>query len=183
VYSAPSGATNDWLFMGDSITFITMPRAFSDLPSLVEKAKAGDYPAIIDAAIGGTTTVTAEDAIVETMKGFPGKYVVLAYGTNDHSDDFQMESLVKSVIAAGKTPVVPHMPWADGADTQMKGPIINGIIDDLYKKYPQIVVGPDLWALFLNRTDLIPSGDIHPNSAGQEVLRTAWSTVLAKTIP
>ena len=64
-------------------------------------------------------------------------------------------------------------------DIQANGPIINGMIDALYAKYPQILRGPDLWAAFLDRTDLIPSGDVHPNSAGQEVLRQQWASVMA----
>lgn len=178
VHSAPLGATDDWLFMGDSITFISLPRAFSDLPALVHGAKPGFYPAVIDAAIGGTTTMTALAAFDTTTANFPGQYVVLAYGTNDNLNEFKMEDLVLKVIAQGKTPVVPHMPWSDTSGVQAKAPTFNASIDALYLKYPQIVKGPDLWAFFTNRTDLIPSGDVHPNSAGQEQLRMQWANVL-----
>src|SRR4029078_7791486 len=34
VYSAPCGASDAWLFMGDSITYITTPHAFSAAPPL-----------------------------------------------------------------------------------------------------------------------------------------------------
>jgi hypothetical protein len=71
------------------------------------------------------------------------------------------------------------MPWSDTAGVQTDGPLINAQIDALYAKYPQIVKGPDLWQLFMNRTDLIPSGDVHPNQQGQEVLRQAWAQVMA----
>jgi lysophospholipase L1-like esterase len=179
VYSAPAGADDDWLFMGDSITFITTPRAFSDLPDLCAKAAPGRYPAVIDAAIGGTNTGTAQAIIGDYLKSFLGRFVVLAYGTNDHAASFQMESLVTAVIAAGKVPVVPHMPWSDTMGVQTDGPLINAAIDALYVKYPQILKGPDLWQLFMNRTDLIPSGDVHPNQQGQEVLRQAWAQVIA----
>jgi hypothetical protein len=178
VHSAPSGATDSWLFMGDSITFISLPRAFSDLPALVQAAKPAYYPAIIDAAIGGTSTSTALLAIDDTLAHFPGRFVVLAYGTNDHPAEFQMEALVKKVIAAGKVPVVPHMPWSDQRTTE--GPQNNAIIDALYAAYPEIVRGPDLWSAFLGRTDLIPAGDVHPNSQGQEVLRQQWAAAMAK---
>jgi hypothetical protein len=79
----------------------------------------------------------------------------------------------------GKVPVVPHMPWSDTASAQANGPIINAAIDALYVKYPQILRGPDLWTAFMNRTDLIPSGDVHPNSMGQEFLRQQWANVMA----
>lgn len=182
VFSTPHGATDAWMFMGDSITYITMPYAWNDLPSLVNMARPDRRPAVINAAIGGTNTGTAVSIIDDTMSGFPGRYVVLAYGTNDNVSQggtFEMETLVMDVLAVGKVPVVPHMPWSDTASVQANGPIINSAIDALYVKYPQILRGPDLWAAFMNRTDLIPSGDVHPNSAGQEFLRQQWASVMA----
>jgi GDSL-like Lipase/Acylhydrolase family len=176
VHAAPSCPSDDWLFMGDSITYMSTTYAFSDLPDLVHQEKPNYNPAVIDAAIGGTNTNTALLAIDATMKDFPGRFVVLAYGTNDHANDYHMEELVQKVIAAGKTPVVPHMPWSASAS---EGPAINAQIDALYMKYPTLVKGPDLWAVFLNRTDLIPATDIHPNAAGQEVLRKAWADTMA----
>ena len=181
VYSAPSGPTDDWLFMGDSITFISLMRAFCDLPKLVTAAAPTHVPAVIDAARGGTNTGTATGTIDATMTGYPGRYVVLAYGTNDHPNGFVMEKLVQKVIAAGKIPVVPHMPWASQASIQSEGPVINAAIDALYAKYPQILRGPDLWTFFTNRTDLIPAGDIHPNAMGQVELRKQWALTMAGT--
>jgi hypothetical protein len=178
VHAAPSGATDDWLFMGDSITFISTPRAFSDLPALANAGKPTHYPAVIDAAIGGTNTVTASAVIDDTMSLFPGQFVVLAYGTNDQPNNYQMETLVQHVIAAGKTPVVPHMPWSATSTIQTNGPPINAQIDALYAKYPQIVRGPDLWTFFSGRTDLIPATDVHPNAAGQEALRQEWANLM-----
>jgi hypothetical protein len=180
VHSAPRGASDSWLLMGDSITFISTAYYGSDLPALVQKADPARYPALAPAAIGGTNTVTALAAIDETMRDFPGRFVTLNYGTNDHANDYHMEELVQKVLAAGKIPVVPHMPWSDSAGIQTEGPMINATIDALYEKYPEILHGPDLWALFMTRTDLIPSGDVHPNSAGQEVLRQAWAEAMTK---
>lgn len=182
VFSTPYGATDCWLFMGDSITYITMPYAWNDVPSLVNMARPDRWPAVINAAVGGTNTSTAVTVLGATMAGYPGRYVVLPYGTNDNVSQgapFDLETLVQGVLAAGKVPVVPHMPWADVPLIQTNGPIINQMIDALYTKYPEILRGPDLWAAFLNRTDLIPSGDVHPNAAGQEFLRQQWATVMA----
>jgi hypothetical protein len=89
-----------------------------------------------------------------------------------------MEALVQKVLAAGKIPVIPHMPWADGKGVE--GPMINAIIDALYVKYPQIVPGPDLWAGLMNRTDLIPPGDVHPTGKGQDEIRRLWAEMMVK---
>jgi hypothetical protein len=181
VQSAASCASDAWLFMGDSITYMTMTHAFCDLPELVAAAKPAYWPAIIDGALGGTNTVTATGVLDDTMKDFPGRFVVLAYGTNDHPDMFQMEGLVQKVLAAGKTPVVPHMPWSD---TKLQdGPAINAQIDALYQKYPQIVKGPDLWTFFQGHTEWIASGDVHPNSDGQEQLRKQWALTMEGLYP
>lgn len=177
VHAAAECPSDAWLFMGDSITYMTMTYAFSDLPDLVHQAVPSHDPAVLDAAIGGTNTGTALDTIDENLAEFPGRFVVLAYGTNDHANDFHMEELVQKVVAAGKTPVVPHMPWSSGS---MEGMAINAQIDALYAKYPEIVPGPDLWSVFFERTDLIPVGDVHPNAAGQEELRKAWAATMAK---
>ncbi len=177
VYAAPHGATDGWLFMGDSITFMTMMYAFSDLPELVHASRDDRFPHVIDAAIGGTSTTTALDSIADTLEGYPGRYVVLAYGTNDHPNSFAMETLVQTVLDHGKIPVVPHMPWSTERLTE--GVEINAMIDALYVAYPEIVKGPDLWSVFEDRTDLIPQGDVHPNAEGQEVLRGAWADSMA----
>ena len=181
LYSAPSGDSDGWLFLGDSITYMTTQRAFSDLPSLVEKVQKGRVPLIVDGALGGTNTTTAQDIIDTSLAEFDGRYVVLAYGTNDHAADFKLEGLVQKVIAAGRVPVVPRVPWSD--QKLEEGPLLNQNIDALYLKYPQILKGPDLWGAFENRLDLIPHGDVHPNAAGQEFLREQWAKILDGVMP
>ena len=181
LYSAPGGGSDGWLFMGDSITYMTTQRAFSDLPALVEKGQKGRVPLIVDGALGGTNTSTAQDIIETSLAEFDGRYVVLAYGTNDHAAEFKMESLVQKVIGLGKVPVVPHVPWSD--QKLDEGPLLNQAIDALYVKYPQILRGPDLWQAFENRLDYIPAGDVHPNGEGQEFLRGEWAKVISAVAP
>jgi hypothetical protein len=180
VHSAPDGATDSWMFMGDSITFLYTGYPFSDLPELVNTAAADRWPAVVPAAEGGTNTSTAMSAIQDYLTDFPGRFVTLNYGTNDTPTDFHMEELVEAVLAAGKVPVVPHMPWSAQANIQTAGPLINQMIDALYVKYPAILKGPDFWAIFNGRTDLIPATDIHPNDAGEEVFRTQWAMTMTE---
>ena len=68
------------------------------------------------------------------------------------------------------------MPWSD--QRLVEGPQVNALIDGLYAKYPQILRGPDLWALTLNRTDYIPSGDVHPTEAGRAAILGAYATIM-----
>jgi hypothetical protein len=180
VFSAPYGATDCWMLMGDSVTYLAMGYAFSNVPQLVHAVRPDRWPEVINAAAGGTNTNTAQTILDSTMSGFPGRYVGLAYGTNDHPASFQMEALVQMVLAAGKTPVVPHIPWQDDPTEDADIAQMNGMIDTLYAKYPQILPGPDLWATFLNQPSLYPdAGGPHPNSAGEDAQRKAWATVMA----
>jgi lysophospholipase L1-like esterase len=177
IFSAPNGDSDGWLFMGDSITNLSTGYASSDLPSLVQAIKPDRFPPMINAAIGGTNTGTAINIIDDTIGDFAGRFVTLNYGTNDHPDAFAMEPLVQRVIAAGKVPVVPHMPWSQGGAAD--GENINTQIDALYAKYPEILHGPDMYAVFKGHTEWIPATDVHPNAAGQEQWRKAWATVIA----
>ena len=180
VHSAPDGASDCWLLMGDSITNISTLYAFDDIPKLVHASTPTRWPSIVPAAIGGTSTVTAQDVIDDNLRYFPGRFVTLNYGTNNHASDFDMEPLIQKVLAAGKIPVIPLMPWSSGAMVQAEGPVINAAIEALYLKYPQIIHGPDMWMVFKDRPDLIPAGDVHPNSDGQAEWRKQWATVIAK---
>lgn len=182
VHSAPEGATDSWLFMGDSITFLSTAYAFSNLPALVNERAEERWPAILPAAIGGTNTNTAMEALEETIADFPGRFVTLNYGTNDTAkpEEYRLEDLVQRVIDAGKVPAIPLQPWSDVDRVQEGGPVHNAIIEELYERYPEIYRGPDLWAVFDGRTDLMPSGNVHPNDEGEEALRQAWADAMTR---
>jgi len=180
VHSAPDGASDCWLLMGDSITNISTLYAFDDIPKLVNQIAPKRWPCIVPAAIGGTNTVTAQTYIDDNLKYFPGRFVTLNYGTNNHASDFDLEPLIQKVIAAGKFPVVPLIPWSSGMMVQTEGPAINAAIQALYQKYPEIIPGPDMWTAFKDRPDLNPAGDVHPNNEGQAVWRKQWAELIAK---
>jgi hypothetical protein len=178
VYAAPNGATDSWLFLGDSITSMTFQRLFqgTSINQRVNNRDTTRWPAQIGAGQGGTNTTTAQTIIDDRIANFPGRYIVLAYGTNDHPNEYQMETLVQKVIAAGKTPVVPTIPWSDTKTGELQQ--MNATIATLYTRYPQILRGPDLYALTLNRTDYIPSGDVHPTDTGRQAILTAYATIM-----
>ena len=71
--------------------------------------------------------------------------------------------------------MIPHIPWSDIPDQLTKTPPINARIDALCTKYPVIRRGPDLYAAFYGRTDLIPSGAVNPNDAGKKEMLRLWA--------
>lgn len=184
IHAAPDGASDCWLFMGDSISGVAA-YLFSDIPSQVNKLMPGRWPVVVSAFIGGSNAWSANEVIDDALSTFPGRFVTLNYGTNLGPEGFgaAMEVLVQKVFAAGKIPVIPHMPWSGLNEWVTKGPLINGQIDALYSKYPAIFRGPDLWTAFYGRTDLISNNDVHPNDAGNAELRRQWAIAIADIIP
>jgi GDSL-like Lipase/Acylhydrolase family len=180
VYSAPNGGTDSWLFLGDSITSMTFQRLFQDR-SVAQRVNDRDpsrWPAQIGGGLGGTNSGTALGIIDARLAAFPGRYVVLAYGTNDGdatSYRTNMTTLVNKIIAAGKTPVIPTVPWTSTRNTTIA---LNAVIADLYAAYPQVLRGPDLYGLTEGRTDYIPSGDVHPTDTGRAAIVAAYAAVM-----
>ena len=179
VHSAPDGASDCWLFMGDSITG-ALSYLFSDVPGEVNKLAPNRWPSTSPAGVGGANVFSANDYIDETLSTFPGRFVTLNYGTNAGSAGFSaaMEILIQKVFVAGKIPVIPHIPWSDIPEWLVKGPEINAQIDALYIKYPSMLRGPDLWTALQGRYDLISPNEIHPNGAGNEEIARQWALAM-----
>jgi hypothetical protein len=89
--------------------------------------------------------------------------------------------MVKKVLAAGKTPCVPLVPWAEDESHQKNAQLINAKIDELYTQYPQVVKGPDLYSILQNQTQLFQD-QLHPNPQGRETYRQAWSQAMLKEV-
>lgn len=177
LFAQPNGTSDDWLFMGDSITLGGLYSGYSrSLAGQVNAIDTARFPAIVNAAMGATSTLQAQTIIDATLAQFPGTFIALGYGTNDSPGNYRLESLIQKVLSAGKVPVVPRMPWS--STDPLLGVSINAIIDQLLVEYPSVVHGPDLYAAFYGRTDLIPQGDVHPNDAGNVVLRKQWARAM-----
>ncbi|TMC47071.1 MAG: hypothetical protein E6J23_00955, partial [Chloroflexi bacterium] len=203
VHDASAGLQDDWIFYGDSITEGAMrhdlgPGSFAQL---VQAQNPAHFPAFEAGAIGGTTSQDAANMFGTWFPLFAGRYAALAYGTNDvgwYTTDpaisptsfyNNMAGMVQAVIAAGKVPLVPTIPWGCSTQLGTYGPVFNQQIDALYKAYPQIVRGPDLWAFFKANPDLInktaSNGDpdcIHPTEAGYLALRQQWVNTAIATV-
>ena len=124
---------------------------------------------------------------------FPGKYVGLSYGTNDANSpgnlsqattDFynNVKSMAQKVIAAGKVPVIPTIPWARDSNYETYIPAFNAKIAQLYLDVPQIVHGPDLHAYFSSHQDQIRGDDLHPTAAGFAAYRQLWATAMLSAV-
>jgi lysophospholipase L1-like esterase len=195
VHNASLGAQDDWIFFGDSITEDGMFHSAWDGSSvgnfseLVNQSKPTYYPLYEDGGIWGLITADGAQRVPGWLNTFPGKYVALAYGTNDangcgNTTTFYNNyvTMVQAVLAAGKTPVVPTIPWARTANVRNCGPAFNAKIQALYAAFPQIVKGPDFWTFFSNNQTLIGSDNLHPSGAGYAAYRQQWATTMLANV-
>lgn len=191
VYDASRGVQDDWIFFGDSITAGGM--AVSDTNTfgqMINAAKPGYYPIGECGGIGGIFSWHGAQYINTWLSVFPGKYVGIAYGTNDAWGNqtgaaayyTNIETIVNAVLAAGKVPVVSKIPYSTNADVANNVPSYNAQIDALYAAYPQVVKGPNFWTFFQNNPSLLGSDGVHPSDAGYVALRQQWANTMLASI-
>ncbi len=198
-----SGLPEDtWFFMGDSITAFAYDRAGVHQPSFaagVNSAVSAFYPAMINGGIGGETSAGALLRLPDTLSRNPDyRFFILGYGTNDAANSqipvaqfkANLQSMVDLVKAAGREPIIPHIPpSADGSHAAI--PDYNTAIDELTAAN-DLVVGADLYAYFNSDTALFtcpPCGgtrmtdNLHPNDTGLAGMNRAWSEAMRALYP
>ena len=193
VYNAAHGITDDLIIYGDSITQMTL---FTNCIGPIVHEKLPEVNPICEG--GGIGFMTARDGAAKLLPKwlpfFPGKYVCLAYGTNDANlgrpagdadvssfyDNY--ESMVKQILAVKKIPVIGTVIWAkDDGFRQRNLELYNSALKRLKGKYPQILAGPDLYGRFKGHAEWYQD-DLHPNAAGRDILRKAWAQWMLDTV-
>jgi len=193
VYDAGGGVTDGWLFAGDSITASGM--GHNDLSVHAESftnqvgALTGIYPPQQNAGMAGWSSGDMMSRLPGWLQSFHGRYVTLSLGTNDAAGvsvpgafHDNMAALINQVLAAGKIPVVPTIPWSRDSTHARNIPPLNAQILKLYRAFPSVIHGPDLYAYLEANQGYISPDDVHPTEAGYAAIRTLWATVAAKSI-
>lgn len=202
VHDARLGTEDSWLFLGDSITQGAMMQnpeiwgsgsgdpnfsGASTFAQLIQAGAPAHFPVQENGGIGGIKASDALPLLDDWLKDFPGRYVGLSYGTNDansakdkDADAFYetMKAMALKVIAAGKVPVIPTIPWARDAAYEDHIPAFNAAIARLYQDVPAIVKGPDLHAYFSAHQDRIRGDNLHPTAAGSAAYRKQWAEAM-----
>jgi lysophospholipase L1-like esterase/thiol-disulfide isomerase/thioredoxin len=191
IHDASLGTNDSWIFLGDSITAMGLTHeqiGTKNLSQMINAALPNYFPLIIDGGTGGMSSDYGAKNIARWLKDFPGKYVALAYGTNDAGwgvspDVFysQYESMVKEVLAANKIPIIPTIPWLRTSAAE-RAQTLNLKLTILKSAYPQIIEGPDLWEYFKNNQSLISADNIHPTEAGYIALREQWAKAMLANV-
>lgn len=189
IHDAHLGVQDSWIFYGDSITQRGLDHDDSSgiggiAPAQINAARGPYFPLWEGAGVGGWTATDAVAAVGPTfLPLFPGRYVGLNFGTNDASRggapltsySANMQSMITSILNAGKIPVIPHIPWGSDAGIVANGPTVNAAIDALIAANPGCIAGPDLWAYFQANQSLISGDGIHPTDpAGYAAYRLQW---------
>jgi lysophospholipase L1-like esterase len=193
VYDARRALGDDWIFFGDSITAGSMSHETTTgdgtFSQMIGKAAPAHFPLQEGGGIGYLTSSDGARYVPGWLTIFLGKYVGLSYGTNDAlgcvaPSTFYADytTMVQAVLAAGKVPLVPHIPWGPAPNIQSCGPPLNAQIDKLYAAYPHIVCGPDLWAFFKAHPQLISGDQIHPTPQGMSALRRQWANTALHSV-
>jgi hypothetical protein len=183
---AAAGNTDSWLFIGDSNMFMSMNMASPGWASRVKSVYDQNDPIFITGAIGGTNFDYVIQHMTAYISQFGGRFVAVAHGTNHlpgslpaDQYDQKLRQVVDAILAAGKVPVVAKVLWAPIASYQALATQYNAKIEQLYAEKPQVLRGPDLYALFQDRNDLFAPGDVH---VGANVYAQAWTDHLNAAI-
>jgi hypothetical protein len=181
---------DDWLFVGDSITSDGMLHGTPSFPALIAAQVPGAYPVQEDAGIGGFTAADGQGHLPAWLANFPGRYVSLAFGTNDASSDTpalrfraEYEAMITAVEAADKVAVVPKIPAGCTQELIDRVPLLNAEIEKIWSAHPEVVRGPDFQAYFTANRSLLSADCIHPSTpAGMTAYRSEYARVMVDAI-
>jgi hypothetical protein len=203
--SSCSAPADTWLFLGDSITSMSLgvrPTSPPNFNQSVNATASKFYPSAVDGGFPGWTTgqfvatdSSTGDPFIDTLlDAFPSShFVTLALGTNDIDQSVSkskfvanMKKLVEDVLAKGRVPIVPTIPWGSpmcgypqlaNADAPTKHGSANYDIEHEIWTMPGVMAGPDLWTYFDQNQSLINLANCpHPTEpAGTTALRAQWA--------
>src|SRR5215471_15102273 len=196
ISATSSGLPEDtWFFMGDSITAFAYDRAPVHQPSFaraINTASPTFYPAMINGGIGGELSRDGLARLARVLELNPDfRFFTLGYGTNDAANGqvptatfrTNMQSMIDMLKAAGRTPIIAHIPFSgDGSHGMI--PAYNTVIDELVQTN-QLPIGPDLYTHFQQNPGEFtcpPCGggrttdNLHPNDTGLAAMNSLWAT-------
>jgi lysophospholipase L1-like esterase len=200
-YSRGRIAEDTWFFMGDSITAFWGNRATatgtndptSHMPDFAQCIKGYNsyyFPSMIDGGIGGETTANALARLPTNLVANPDYYYwALGYGSNDSAGNNantttfknNMQAMIDLLLANGRMPVIPHIPYAaDGQHNFI--PNFNTVIDNLVATN-HILAGPDLYTFFQANTNQLQADGLHPNDAGMRSDNLLWAQAMRHLYP
>lgn len=191
IHNVSDGISDSWIFYGDSITACGMMNCYgSGFAELVNQIDSRYFPVQENGGIGGIRSSEGAENIDRWLEAFPGKYVSVAYGTNDawgnpSGTEKYYENvayMVEKILEAGKTPVIPKIPYSTEPAVGDNVPSYNAMIEKIYENYPQVIKGPDFETFFRENPDLLSSDGVHPADNGYAAMRQLWAETMYEKV-
>lgn len=191
VHGITDSKPDSWLFLGDSITACGMDGcSATGFPAFIQQLDERFSPVQENGGIGGTTSADGRKHIERWLADSPAGFVSIAYGTNDiwgkliSPEEYcdNVRCMLKSVIAHGKVPVLPKIPFAADPAVGKRLPAYNAVIDRLWAEFgDKLIKGPDFENYFRNHTDQFSDG-VHPTQEGYEAMRRIWAETMYERV-
>jgi lysophospholipase L1-like esterase len=188
LHNASDGIDDSFLALGTSITAEVFKAnvpgggAWTNgtLAQKVATLNASRFPLIVNGGIGGMTIATAYTNRVLYVNSFPGKHVILDYGTNDAAGgvtdtafDTSLGQWITYLEGLGYTVILPRIPKrTDNASYDTLVQAYN--VKIVARAVGSVKLGPDFWTLVNNGTVTLRDG-LHPTTAGTVAMQQAWA--------
>ncbi len=192
IHDASQGVSDSWIFFGDSITAGSMVNSYgTSYAARVSQIDSNYQPLQENGGIGGISSYHGSANIDRWLADSPVKYVSIAYGTNDAwgnngGADRYYEStkyMIDAVLALGKVPVLPTIPYATNTDVNSYLDLYNGKIAQLYAEYgDKVLHGPDFYSFFKQNPQYLSDDGVHPSFEGYEAMRQLWAETMYETV-
>ncbi len=191
IHNVSDGIEDSWIFFGDSITAGGMMNCYgTGFAEYINQLDSRYYPAQENGGIGSIFSTDGAKNIERWLETFPGKYVSIAYGTNDAwgnqtgAQKYYENTafMVEKTLNAGKTPIVPKIPYSTEPGVNSYLDSYNDMVDKIYNDYPQVIKGPDFDKYFRENPDLLSSDGVHPSSEGYDGMRKLWAKTMYENV-
>ncbi len=191
IHNVSDGISDSWIFYGDSITACGMMNCYgTGFAEFVNQIDDRYFPVQENGGIGGITSTHGAENIDRWLEAFPGKYVSVAYGTNDawgnpsNTETYYKNTsyMVEKIIEAGKIPIIPKIPYATESAVGDNVPAYNAMVEKIYENYPEVIKGPDFEKLFRENPDLLSADGVHPNDDGYATMRKLWAETMYEKV-
>lgn len=190
IHNVSEGVYDSWLFLGDSITAGGMNNCYgTGFATYVNQIDSRYFPIQENGGIGGIRSSDGRENIDRWLETYPGKYVSIAYGTNDawgNTESYKefyenTKYMIDAILAAGKIPVLPKVPYSTNEDVDTT--MCNDMVELLYEWYGvSLIHGPDFYSFFRENPDYLSSDGVHPTSEGYDAMRQLWAETMYETV-
>ncbi|MBR1897517.1 MAG: lysophospholipase, partial [Oscillospiraceae bacterium] len=192
IHNVSDGVSDSWLFLGDSITAGGMNNCYgTGFATYLNRLDAQYFPVQENGGIGGITSTDGVENIDRWLSTYPGKYVSIAYGTNDcwgNPNNIEKyynntKAMIDKILEAGKIPVLPKIPGSTNDDVAPNVPLYNAKVEQLWEEYgDKLIQGPDFQAIMEEHPEYLSSDGVHPCSEGYEEMRRIWAETMYERV-